>query len=375
VTAPLRVGLNLIFLVPGETGGMETYARELVSELRTFPGLELTVFLNRETEAEPGPWSDLNRVTVPVRARRRAEWVWGEQVLLPRLAAHAGVEILHSLGSTAPATGRYRRVVTILDLIYKRYPEAHSGLRSRAMGVLVPLAARRSDRIVAPSEATRDDLVELLHAAPDKIDVTLLGVRAPGAAPPGASEQLRERLRLGTRPVVLTVAARRPHKNLMRLLEALALIPAERRPVLVLPGYATQWDGRLAQRTEDLGVGADVRFLGWVSDDELEALYAAASCLVLPSLYEGFGLPVLDAMVRGVPVACSDRGSLREVAGDAALIFDPERPEAIAGAIETLLSDSTTVERLRKAGRAHAAAFTWAETARRTAEVYRRLAP
>ena len=154
----MHVGLNLIYLVPGETGGMETYARELIPALLAErPELRLTAFINREAgEAGAGPWSELIPSTVVgVRARRRSEWVRGEQQLLPRLATRAGVDLLHSLGSTAPIWGRYRRVVTIHDLIYRLYPETHGRLRALGMGQLVPLAARRSDRILTPSESTR----------------------------------------------------------------------------------------------------------------------------------------------------------------------------------------------------------------------------
>ena len=120
----------------------------------------------------------------------------------------------------------------------------------------------------------------------------------------------------------------------LRLIGAIALIPVDRRPLLVLPGYPTAHEAELRQRAGELGVAGDVRFLGWVDGAELEGLYAAARCFVLASLHEGFGLPVLEAMARGVPVACSARGALAEVAGDAALRFDPESEPEIASAIE-----------------------------------------
>jgi len=156
----------------------------------------------------------------------------------------------------------------------------------------------------------------------------------------------------------------------VRLLEGLATIPNERRPVLVLPGYATPHERELRECSARLGLTADTRFLGWVSDEELEGLYRSAACFVFPSLYEGFGLPVLEAMARGVPVACSDRGSLGEVTGGAAVTFDPEQPRAIAAAIERLLADPAERERLRVAGHANAARFTWSETARGTLRTY-----
>jgi glycosyltransferase involved in cell wall biosynthesis len=370
----VHLGLNLVYLVPGETGGMETYARELIPALfEERPDLRITAFVNREAGGLGGPWSDLARqVVVPVRARRRTEWVRGEQLLLPRLAKRAGVEIVHSLASTAPARGSFGRVVTIHDVIYRTYPEAHAGVRSKAMAVLVPLAARRSHRIITPSVSTRDDLVRLLKVPAEKVDVVPEGV---GSTPSeGTSErELRARLDLGGRSVVLTASAKRPHKNLLRLLEGWALLPPGDRPLLVLPGYPTPHERELRERAAALGIEGDTRFVGWVSTADLEGLYRLASCFVYPSLYEGFGLPVLEAMVRGVPVVCSDRGSLSEVVGKAARIFDPEDPRAIADTVEELLADPQTRERLRVAGREQARRFTWRETALGTLRTYDRV--
>jgi glycosyltransferase involved in cell wall biosynthesis len=370
----VHVGLNLVFLVPGETGGMEVAARELIPALRAVaPEARFTAFLNREAaEGDPGPWSELPTVTVPVRARNRAEWVRGEQQHLPRLARRAGVDVVHSLASTAPLWGRFARVVTIHDLIYRLHPEAHRGVLSLGMRVLVPLAARRSDRVIAVSSNTRDSIVEAFRLPAAKIDVVPQGLGVTARANPLPEEVVRERFGLGDRPVVLSVSAKRPHKNLARLVEALALIPAERRPILVVPGYPTWHERELRARARALGVEDDVRWPGWVDEAELEGLYAAAACFVFPSLYEGFGLPVLEAMSRGVPVACSGGGSLSEVAGDAALFFDPRNTAAIAAAMETLLSDPGTVARLREAGRRRAARFTWEATARGVLDSYRR---
>lgn len=372
----MHVGLNLVYLVPGETGGTEVVARELLPALVAAAGPEVrfTAFVNREAAAAAGgPWKELmDWVTVPVAARNRGQWVRGEQQLLPGLAARAGVDVLHSLANTGPARGPFARVVTIHDLIHRFHPDTHGSLKARGMALLVALAARRSDRVMADSASTADDLVAELGVARAKLDVVPLGVGATARAVPEDVAALRARHALGGRSVVLTVAAKRPHKNLPRLLEALALIPAERRPVLLVPGYGTWHDDELAALVARLGIAGDVRLLGWVTDGELEGLYAAAALFAFPSLYEGFGLPVLEAMARGVPVACSDRGSLREVAGSAARRFDPERPADIAGAIEAILADPAEAERLRAAGRAQAARFTWEATARATLAVYER---
>lgn len=371
----MHVGLNLVFLVPGETGGMETYARELIPELvAAAPDTRFTALINREAAAAgDGPWGEMTEViTVPVNARRRVEWVRGEQQLLPPLAARAGIDVLHSLASTAPAWGRFKRVVTIHDLNYRIVPEAHLGLRGLGMRVLVPLAARRGHRIIVPTRATKHDLVRLLKTAPDKIDVVHEGIGTSQTASPMPEPQLRSRLEAGGRQIVLSVSAKRPHKNLSRLLGALARIPSERRPLLVIPGYPTSYELELRARAAELALEDDVRFLGWIDASELEGLYAAAAGFVFPSLYEGFGLPVLEAMARGVPVACSGRGALDEVAGDAALRFDPESEPAIAAAIESLLTDEREAARLRDAGRERARGFAWSAAAAGTLASYER---
>ncbi|HYB24908.1 MAG TPA: glycosyltransferase, partial [Solirubrobacteraceae bacterium] len=248
----MHVGLNLIFLVPGETGGMEVVARELIPELvAAAPGTRFTAFINREAAAAGGaPWGELlPAVTVPVNARERVQWVLGEQTLLPVLAARARVDLVHSLASTAPMWGRFRRVVTVHDLIYARFPDTHAGLRDKGMRVLVPGAVRRAHRVTADSRSTREDLVTLLGVDPARIDVVPLGLGTVRRATPLGEREVRARLRLGEREVVLSLSAKRPHKNLLALIEALARIPAvsssassvegERRPLLVLPGYPT----------------------------------------------------------------------------------------------------------------------------------------
>jgi len=371
----LHVGLNLVFLVPGETGGTETYARELIPELvGAAPDMRFTAFINREAAAvRDAPWGELMpAVTVPVCARRRVEWVRGEQQLLPRLAARAEVDLLHSLANTAPGWGRFRRVATIHDLNYLLVPDAHLGLLGLGMRVLVPLAARRSDRVIVDAASTADDLRRHLHVDPARVDVVPLGIGSTPRAKPLPEADIRARLGAGRRPIVLSVSAKRPHKNLGRLIGALALLPPGQRPLLVLPGYSTPHEATLRRKAAELGVDEDVRFLGWVEPDELEGLYGAAACFAFPSLMEGFGLPVLEAMARGVPVACSARGSLAEVAGDAALLFDPESEPGIAEAMRRLLTDPAETQRLSAAGRDRAAQFSWSATARGTHAAYGR---
>ena len=171
--------------------------------------------------------------------------------------------------------------------------------------------------------------------------------------------------------MLLSLSAKRPHKNLVALLEALASMPD--RPILVLAGYPTVFEQTLRSRAQALGVADDVRWPGWLDSSELEGLWAIATAFVFPSLYEGFGLPVLEAMARGVPVVCSTAASLPEVAGDAALMFDPLDRRALADALALVLAGGPEVERLKQAGLARAALFTWERTARGTVESYRRV--
>jgi glycosyltransferase involved in cell wall biosynthesis len=372
----MHVGLNLIFLVPGETGGMEVVARELIPALldEAPKGMRFTAFINRETAAaDEGPWGELTpAVTVPVSSRNRVQWVAGEQTLLPRLATREGVELVHSLASTGPLRGHFHKVVTVHDLVYAHFPETHAGIRDKGMRVLVPWAARRSDRVLVDSKSTRDDLIKLVGVGSERIDVVPLGLGTVQRQTALPEREVRSRFDLGQRTVVLSLSAKRPHKNLLALIEALARLPASGRPVLVLPGYHTAHERELRERARALDVAGDVRFPAWVSVAELEGLWAIAQAFVFPSLYEGFGLPVLEAMARGVPVACSNSSSLPEVAGDAALLFNPHDVPAIAAAIERLLADPDLAARLRAHGRQRAQLFTWRRTARLTLDAYAR---
>jgi len=356
---------------------MEVAARELIPALlaEAPAGTRFTAFVNREAAAAgDGPWGELlPAVTVPVSARNRVQWVLGEQLLLPRLGARAGVDLMHSLGSTAPMRGRFARVVTVHDLIYARFPDAHAGIRDRGMRVLVPGGARRADRVIADSHSTREDLIELIGLPGAKIDVVPLGLGAVRRAQPAPEHELRERFALAHRDVVLSLSAKRPHKNLRALLDALAEIDAGTRPVLVLPGYPTAHEAELREHASAHGLHDDVRFPAWVSAQELEGLWGLARAFVYTSLYEGFGLPVLEAMARGVPVACSDASSLPEVAGEAALLFDPHRPAQIAAALGRLLTDAGLRERLCELGRERARQFTWERSARLTLDSYARV--
>jgi glycosyltransferase involved in cell wall biosynthesis len=370
---PLKVGLNLLHLVPGRTGGSEIYARRLSPALLEGGGVELVLFASREgaPSLRAEPWaSGAEIVELPVRASSRGRRVLAEQTRLPWAVRRAGVDLLHNVFTTAPALPGVPQVTTIHDLIYKRFPEAHAGLLSHGMRMLVPLSAKRSKRIIAISESTKSDVVSFLGVDPSHVDVTYEAPGFAGTVDPEPEATLRERHSLGDAPIVLSVSAHRPHKNLERLIDAIAVI--ERPFVLVVPGYETPWESELAGHVRRRGVQERVRLLGWLGDAELEGFYASATCMAFPSLAEGFGLPVLEAMARGLPVACSNATSLPEVAGEAALYFDPLDIPAMTGAIERLLGDGEERDRLTAAGREQASKFTWQRTAEGTLRSYER---
>jgi glycosyltransferase involved in cell wall biosynthesis len=371
----LRAGLNLLHLVPEETGGSELYARRLIGALiEADSSLRLTAFASNlaipSLAAEP--WAEsLELVGLRFDPRSRVRRVLAEQTLLPRGVRSKGVDLLHNLFTTAPAAPGVAQVTTILDVIYKRYPETHAGMLGHGLAALTWMAARRSARVIAISESAKSDIVRFLDVPAERIDLTYLGP-ALRTGSPVTEATVRRELGLGNEPIVLTVSAKRPHKNLERLFEAFLDVAAEGEPTLVVPGYATFYEPALRARAEALGGGRRILFTGWLEDDLLDGLFRAASCFVFPSLAEGFGLPVLDALVRGTPTTCSNASSLPEVGGDAVLYFDPTDVGEMTRAIERLLADEGLRERLRRAGPEQARTFTWERTAQATLSSYDR---
>jgi glycosyltransferase involved in cell wall biosynthesis len=371
-----RLGVNLLYLVPRRVGGTETFARRLVAALAAErPELEIVCFCGREAGAElPDPeWPDRVRtVVLGVQAARKPLRLAAELGQLPRVAARERIDLLHSLGTTTPMHGRFARVTTVHDLIYHHYPASFPAPARVGLELLVPLGARRSDRVQVSSEATREEVVALLRVPRDRIDVVPLGVGMREVTDPTPQAELRARLDLGDRPVLLSVAAALPHKNLDRLLRALAALDGPGAPALVLAGHAGRETERLQALAAELGVHERLRMTGWLSDADLEGAYQLARGFVYPSLHEGFGIPVLEAMQRGTPVASSNATSLPEVAGDAALLFDPRSVDAIAGAMRSLVDDAALREDLVARGRERVAQFGWERTARAALASYDR---
>jgi len=370
-----RVGINALYLVPGEVGGTEIYARELVGALgEQHPDVGFTVFAG--VEAAPtlraAGWPGNVRVhALPVRCRVKPLRVAAELSMLPVAARRAGIELMHSLGTTTPLHGCGVRVVTVHDLIYDWYPGAFPAAARYGLKVLVPAGARRARRVQVSSEATRAEVRERFGLPAEKMDIVPLGLGMRKVLDATPADELRRRFELGAGPIVLSVAAALPHKNLDRLVRAFGAL-GERDARLVLVGHAGRETERLRALAAEQGVAERMRLTGWLADEDVEGFYAAAAAFVYPSLHEGFGMPVLEAMRRAVPTACADATSLPEVAGDAALMFDPRSEDAIAGAVRALLYDPTLAADLAARGPARAAQFGWDRTARAAWESYER---
>jgi glycosyltransferase involved in cell wall biosynthesis len=370
-----HLGVNALFLQP-RMGGIETYVRRLLPAiLEVRPDLRVSVFVNRSGRELLGAedWSPrVELVSHPLLGVRGTRAVT-ETTLLGALATRRGCDVLHSVALTAPLRTRAAKVVTIADLTWLRLPgavPAHTRLLWRA---LVLPVARRADRLIALSESGRREIAQTLDVPVTRIDAVPLGPGADPDANPTEAPALRERLGLGAGPVVLAVSALSAHKNVVALVEAMPLI-RQRVPdaVLVVPANPTPLGEEIARRASELGVGSAVVLPGWVDEADLEGLYRLASCFAFPSLREGFGLPVLEAMRRGVPVACSNSPPLPEVAGKAALFFDGRRPVEIADAVSRLLEDRALATDLADWGRERAGLFSWRRTAEETLASYER---
>ena len=373
---PRRAAINAVFLEPG-MGGLETYVRELVPELvRAAPGMRLSVVCNalgRELLAAE-PWaSEVALVTHPLLGRRGLRAV-GELTILGAIASHR-FDLLHSVALTGPLLTRAAHVVVLADATWIVEPTHGKGQSAtvRLWQAVVPTVARRADRVIAISEAGAGHVVAHLRVPRERVDVVPLGHGLREGVEPTPETELRERLGLGQGRIVLNVGAKKVHKNQIALIQALPRL-LERHPdaTLVLAGAPTPHEEELRAEARRLDLGDAVVFLGYVDDGDLEGLYRCATAFAFPSLNEGFGIPLLEAMARDLPVACANVSAMPEVAGDAALLFDPRSTEAVAAALIRVVGDEPLRAELVRRGRERLEAFSWRHAAEGTLESWSR---
>lgn len=272
-----------------------------------------------------------------------------------------------------PVKSKTRTIVTIHDLSFVREPDSVMTGMSRQLNRWVPHSVQQADHVIAVSEATRRDLIDLYQTPPEKISVLYHGVSSNFRPVRDATKltAVRRTYNLGTAPFVLSVGTIQPRKNYQHLIQAFAKVEAGAN-LVIAGGPGWQADEIFNEVTRQ-GLTDRVRFLGFVPDADLPLLYNAAALFIYPSLYEGFGLPVLEAMACGTPVTASNRSALPEVVGPAGLLFDPLDTNAMAETMINILQDDDLHRTLSRAGQAQAAKFSWTKMAGELFDLYQRL--
>ena len=369
----MRIGINA--LAAENRSGTGRYTTELVRHLARLDSRnEYVIVIHGDSPlcASLETFQNFRLIKQP-RRLRLGRILW-EHRRLPALIARERLDLFHAPAFVLPGRSAAPMVATIHDLVFMRYPETFGYFRRNYFHWAIPRSAYRATLLIADSQATQRDLVDLLQIDPKRIRVIPLGVGEEffEPSPPEAVEQVRSELRLPER-YILTVGTLEPRKNLVRLLEAFAA--AKQRlggdcPALVLVGRKGWKYDEVFSGIVELGLRGDVIWSDFLGDEVVRALYQHATVFVCLSLHEGFGLPVLEAMASGTAVVASDRSSMPEIVGDAGVLVDPLDIGAVADALVSLAASELERTNLAKRARERARGFSWEQTARRTLAVY-----
>lgn len=352
-----RVLVDLQFMT-GSKGGMETYVREIYSRITEYmPGVEFLGLASSELAQTGAEWFPGELIDSGVSGDNRLIWALSESFRLTRFAKKFGVNIIHSPANFGSWSGKVPSVVTVHDLLSFEKPEYIPGRYGFILRTLLQNSVRAAKLVLTDSVATAHDLEKYLGLSPSRVVVTPLAAMTPSEV---------DRTMESSEPFLISVGNNLPHKNLEILLTVIQGIPESLRPRLIFTGGNPE---PLREKIRSLELDDWVEHRGWVSDKVLENLYANAIALILPTRFEGFGLPVLEAMQRCCPVICSDIPVLREVGGDAALYVDTSSKSAIRQAVEELLNSAERRENLKSMGLLRSQEFSWARTAAETAQV------
>jgi glycosyltransferase involved in cell wall biosynthesis len=358
-------------------GGFGRYVQELVRALLAVDDrAEYVAFYNDASAAQVDPPLD----QLPHLTTKLANKPWRMSVLLAHLMGVSedrrlpGIDVFHATDNVLPRLPRVKSVFALQDLIFRFYPKTHKPLNRWFLTLMMPRFLQAADAVISISESTKKDAMRLYG-----LDEARIRVIYPGVNPtfrkrsPEAMAAVCQKYGLPD-CFILYVGTIEPRKNLTSLLEAYQALKNQGTEckVVIVGKKGWLYEG-FFRRLRDLGLEDAVIFPGFVPDEDLSAFYSAAKLFVYPSLYEGFGLPVVEAMACGAPVITSDTSSLPEVAGDAALLVEPTSVEALVAAMRGVLDNTALRAKMRTRGLEQAARFTWEETARRTAEVYREI--
>jgi glycosyltransferase involved in cell wall biosynthesis len=370
----MQIGLDTVAMKK-ELYGIGNYIKNLVfALLSTAPEddyLLVTSRGNREHFAPLG--KNVSFESCPASRPLRICW---EQAVLPRILKARNVDLFHGLASVLPLRTSCRCVATVHDLTTFLAPERHTAARRTYLRWMIPRACRRADAIIAVSESTRDDLVKFLRVPPGKISVIHLGVAESFRPVEDADTLLQVRRKYGLpEKFILYLGLVEPRKNLGTLVAAYREAEEVNREFSLVLAGSLGWDYQpLIRQIRSSAAGDRILLPGYIRAEDLPAVYSASSLFVYPSLYEGFGLPVLEAMACGTPVITSNVSSLPEVAGEAALLVDPRSPHELAAAMRKLLANEDVRKSFSERGLVRARSFSWSQTARKTLEVYAQLA-
>ena len=370
----MRIGVNTLFLVPGDVGGTEIYLRENLKEM--IPGTPQDTFIlfttndnDKSFKQEFARFDNVDFVPLPFRAAIRPLRIIAEQTLLPWQVWRKKIDVLWSPGYTAPLFCPCSQTATIHDLQYKTHPEDLSFLERITLDFLVRNGCRKCDSLIAVSKFSKSEIVRYDFAPENKIHVVHEGVDPAFGEPTNADVSGLVDIPSKT-PYILCVAHSYPHKNVHLLVQAFAMLSEELPHHLILVGKARRGEARVQQSLESVSDQQRVHRVNSISYAQLKTIYQGADLFVLPSEYEGFGLPVLEALLAGIPAITTRRASLSEVGGDCAVYIDENTPEGLAEKIRNLC-DLPVEERahLITRGKEWARDFSWKQSADKTLEV------
>jgi len=368
----MRIGIDARFFGPGIGTGIGRYSQRLIEELERIDAVnEYVVFLRDEN-------FDLFRPTSPRFTKVYAPWrwyTWDEQLQFPRAIRRARVDFMHYLHFNVPLVSPKPFIVTIHDLILSKFPTPRASTlepikywyKQVAYRTAIRTAVKRAQHVVTVTEHTKNDIIGHYAIPADRIVVTYEGFDpSPVGSPAVATRSY------GIKgPYLICVGNAYPHKNLERLVDAMPLINGAGSPVsLLLVGREDFFFRRLKNYVHEKRADAYVKFSGYVDDGTLDALYRGAAVHVFPSLYEGFGLPGLEAMLRGIPVAAARASCFPEVFGDAARYFDPLNVNDMAAVIRRVIDDQSLRHELIHRGKERVQRFSWRTMAEQTLAVY-----
>lgn len=371
----MRVGIDATAL-PAQPGGAGIYTIQLIRALKSLnESIDLVVFahdfgadLINTTETD-----SFQFVRIPRKSPAR-RLIW-EQTVFSRQVRNSGIDLLHSLHYTRPRSLSCASVVTYHDMTFFLYPQYHTLFKRYFFSRAIRYSARKADAIIAVSNNTRRDAIRLLGLPENKITAIPLGVSSEYRVISDEEhlEKIRNKYKL-PQEFILYVGVVEPRKNVTLLLCAFSkLLREDLDQKLVIAGQLGWMYENVFEQAEKLGIEDQVIFPGYIPSGDLPGLYNLASIFVYPSIYEGFGLPPLEAMACGIPTITTRISSMPENVGEAALLVPPQDEEALAGAIRSLINDPQRQQQLSKMGVQRASTFTWEDTARATAGIYQQV--